>query len=214
MNEIEQITIPLHDVEDEYDYDELEIDDYEFIDIHSPFDEEEEIKLAMELLSVTNDEELEQFLGKIFKKIGRGIKKFVHSPVFRKLGHALKGIAKTVIPIAGSALGTVFGGPVGGLVGGQLSSLVSKMFELEGDHDLDTELELARKFVRFAGTAAQKALKTRHYGSPRHVVKAALKGAARKYIKPNHKHMLTRMRYPKRGRWICQSKITKCNYRT
>ena len=87
-----------------------------------PFGEAEEIALAMELLSVASEEELDQFLGKMFKGIWKGIKK-----IAKPLGGVLKGIAKTALPFVGKALGSFIPIPgVGTMVGGALGSAVAK----------------------------------------------------------------------------------------
>ena len=94
-----------------------------------PFSEAEEIALAMELLEVASEEELEQFLGKVFKKIGR--------------------FAKKALPFVGKALGSFIPIPgVGTAIGGALGSLASRA--IKGEQELDE----ARRFVRLTGTAA------------------------------------------------------------
>jgi hypothetical protein len=135
------------------DDDELEYPD------DSPFDESEEMELAAELMEVADDEELEMFLGKVFKRIGRRARKFVRSRVGRNLKGILKKVAKRALPIAGRAAGTFFGGPAGGAIGSRLARRAGKIFglELEGLSPEDSEFETAKGFVRFAGAAAKKA---------------------------------------------------------
>lgn len=119
-----------------------------------PLSEEEEIALAEELLSLAGEEELDQFLGKLFKRIGRGFKK-----VFSPLGKIIKPIAKKLLPIAGGVAGTFFGGPVGAALGSKLGSAASKIFEVDFE-SMDPEVqdfEVARRFVRLASTAAETA---------------------------------------------------------
>jgi hypothetical protein len=120
-------------------------------ELESPFSEAEEMELAMELLAATGEAELEQFLGKLFKKAWQGIKT-IGSKVLRPL-------VKTVLPIAATAAGTFFGGPAGGAIAGKLGSLVSKALEAEtaGAMPEDRDLEKCRQFVRMAGTAARAA---------------------------------------------------------
>src|SRR5262245_64773137 len=63
--------------------------------------ENEELELAMELLSAQNEQELEQFLGGLFKKVGAGLKsvgKFVSKNVLPVVGPALKSLAKAALP--------------------------------------------------------------------------------------------------------------------
>lgn len=128
----------------------------------SPFSQEEEMELAMELLSVTSEEELDQFLGKLFKGAWKGIKKVGKAigKVARPLGKVLRGVAKVALPFVGKALGTFIPIPgVGTAVGGMLGRAVASALEAEteGMEEAEAELEMARRFVRIAGTAAQQA---------------------------------------------------------
>ena len=73
-----------------------------------PLNEVEELELAAELLSISSEEELDQFLGKLFKRVWKGVKKvgrFV-GKVASPLGKVLKGIAKKALPFVGGALGS------------------------------------------------------------------------------------------------------------
>lgn len=166
--------------EAEFEYDVEIPDDAE---LESPFSEEEEMELAAELLSITTETELDQFLGKLFKKAWRGIKKVVKGPVGRALGKVLKRVAKVALPVAGRALGTVFGGPVGGMIGGKLASTAGKIFglELEGLSPEDQEFELAKRFVRLAGVSAKNVALIWPATTPEKAAKAAVIAAARKH---------------------------------
>jgi hypothetical protein len=94
-----------------------------------PFSEAEELALAMELLEVSDEDEMEQFLGKVFKKIGK--------------------FAKKALPFVGKALGSFIPIPgVGTAIGGALGTMASRAIKGE------QELEEARRFVRLTGTAA------------------------------------------------------------
>ena len=153
-----------------------------------PLSEQEEMELAMELLEVSDEEEWEQFLGKVFKKIGRGIKKagrFVGRKVLPKLGGALKGLAKKALPFVGGALGSLIPVPgVGTAIGTAIGSAASKALELEfGELDQeDGEFEMARRFVRIAATAADRALSDTSGAKPEAVVRRALLASARQHL--------------------------------
>jgi hypothetical protein len=150
----------------------------------STFAEAEEMELAAELLTITSEEELDQFLGKIFKKAWRGIRK-VASKVVRPLGGALKAVAKTALPFVGGALGSFIPIPgVGTAVGTALGGALSKALEMEyeGLSPEDQEFELARSFVRLAGSAAQQAAQAQPGVDPQIVVRNALVTAARQQV--------------------------------
>jgi hypothetical protein len=146
------------------------------------FDEGEEMELAAELLTVSSDEELEQFLGKLIKRAGQKIRKFAKSSTGRALGGILKGAAKKALPILGRVAGTALGGPVGGALGGKLASLAGrKVFglELEGLSPEDQEFEVAKRYVRFAGAAAKNAAMAPRSAPAMSAAKTAVKKAAR-----------------------------------
>ncbi|WP_345059119.1 hypothetical protein [Hymenobacter glaciei] len=167
-------------------YGETQGESFEMNEFSGELNESQEMELAHELLEVSNEEELNMFLGNLIKKAGRGLSNFAKSSVGRAIGGALKSVAKTVIPIAGGALGTMVGGPLGGMVGSKLGGMASNLFELEleGLSPEDREFEVARAYVRFANSAAQRGAATqrRNPGAPAPAVtRQALAGAARQH---------------------------------
>jgi uncharacterized protein (DUF697 family) len=151
-----------------------------------PLDEVEEMELAAELLEVSSDEELDQFIGGLVKSAG----KFVKSKTGRALGGVLKKVAKKALPVvgglAGTALGTVvpgLGNAIGGVAGTALGNMASNLFELEleGLSPEDQEYEVARRYVRFASEAVKQAAKAPQSAPPDQVAKAAVIAAARKH---------------------------------
>jgi hypothetical protein len=177
-------------------------------DSESSTTEGQETELAMELLSVSSEAELDQFLGKLVsgalkgvRKIGRSMGKFAASP----LGGVLKGVAKTALPFVGGALGSLIPVPgVGTVVGTALGSAVSAALEAElGELDGEQmELESARRFVRIARSAARAAALAPDSANPHDVAHAAVTRAARQYL-PNLD--LTRSAPPvQQGRWVRQ----------
>jgi hypothetical protein len=152
-------------------------------DSESPFSEAEEMELAASLLGVTSEGELDQFLGNLINKAGRAISNFARSDVGRTLGGVLKQGARIALPAVGGALGTLVGGPAGGMIGGRLASAAGSLFglELEGLSPEDQEFEVARRFVRFAGTATRGAAQDARRMPPRHAVRSAVITAARRH---------------------------------
>ena len=164
---------------------EYETDSYEFegdSSYEGPFNEVEEMELASELLEITSEEELDQFLGSLFKKVSRAAGSFIKGPLGRQLGGILKGVAKKVLPMAGAALGSVVPG-LGTVVGGAVGSAASNLFEmeLEGLSQEDQEFEVARQFVKFAGEAAKQAAETSPNVPPQEAAKSAVVAAAQQY---------------------------------
>jgi hypothetical protein len=155
----------------------------EAADGESPLSEEEEMEYAAELLEITTEDELDQFLGKLVKRAWGGIKKFARSKVGRAIGGALKKVAKVALPVAGKVLGGMVGGPVGGMIGGKLASAAGKAFglELDGMSAEDQEFEIARRFVRLAAATARNAASAPASAEPGTVVRSALLQAARQH---------------------------------
>jgi len=145
--------------------------------------EEEELEAASDLLTVSNDGELDQFLGNLFKKAGRVVKRVVKSPIGKALGGALKGVARKALPMLGSAAGNYFAPGVGGAIGGPLASGAGQMFglELEGLSTEDAEFEVAKRYVRLASSAAAKAATSPQTGPPQQIARAAVLSAARRH---------------------------------
>ena len=91
------------------------------------FGEQQELELALELLAVSNEAELDQFLGKVFKSVWKGVKK-----IAKPLGGVLKTVARTALPFVGGALGSMIPIPgVGTALGSALGRAASNALELE-----------------------------------------------------------------------------------
>lgn len=147
------------------------------------FSQEQEMELAAELLEVTNEQELENFLGDLIKSAGSALGKIVKSPIGKAVGGVLKGVAKTALPIAGGALGTFFGGPIGATIGSNLGSMAGNILglETEGMSGEDREFEASRQFVRFAGETVKNALDAAPNGNPAAVAQGAAVEASRNH---------------------------------
>lgn len=135
--------------------------------------EEDELDLAAELLAVSDENELDEFFRNLLKRA-----KSIVVPALKKY---LKPLAKKVIPFAGRALGAYIGGPAGAAIGGKLGSYATTLFEVDFESmDGETQdLEVARRFVRFASAAANNAATNGGAGNPTTVARAAVVRAAK-----------------------------------
>jgi hypothetical protein len=147
------------------------------------FHETELQELAAELLSVSNEQELNHFLGSLIKRAGSALGKVVRSPIGQALGGVLKTVAKQALPLAGSALGNLVLPGVGGMIGGKLASAAGSMFglELEGLSQEDREFEVAKQFVRLATDATRAAVNAPPSANPSAIVQNAVAQAAQKF---------------------------------
>src|SRR5688572_10032024 len=100
-----------------------EMDEFE-----GPLTEAEEEELAAELLGVSTEEELDHFLGGLFRKIKKGVSgasKFLSRSGF-PLSGALKSLAQRALPFIGGAIGTAIPIPgLGTLAGSALGKAAS-----------------------------------------------------------------------------------------
>lgn len=146
------------------------------------FSEAEEMELANDLLSVSSEAELEQFLGSFLKKAASVAGKVIKSPVGQAIGGVLKGVAKKALPLAGGALGGFFGGPLGAQIGSGLASAAGGALGLEAEtSNEEMEFEGARQFVRLAADTVNRAAGAHPNADPRAVAQAAATAAARQF---------------------------------
>lgn len=147
------------------------------------FNEATQMELASELLSVSNEAELDQFLGKLIKKGAGAAGRFLKSKTGRALGGVLKNVVKKALPMAGGAIGTALLPGLGTSIGGALGNAASNMFELEleGLSHEDQEFETARAFVRFAGNAVRQAVTSPQDQPEGEVARRAVARSARRY---------------------------------
>jgi len=145
--------------------------------------ETEQMELASELLGVTNEAELDRFLGDLINRAGQAVGKFIKSPEGQAIGSALKGAAKQVLPAIGSAVGGYLGGSTGAKLGGDAAAAAGRAFglELEGLSGEDAEFEIARRFVNFAGDAVKNMALAPPGMDPRSAARSSAAAAARAY---------------------------------
>ncbi|WP_205739621.1 hypothetical protein [Georgenia sp. SYP-B2076] len=142
--------------------------------------EEGETALAQELLEITNEEELDQFLGSLV----RGAGKFLKSSVGKSVLGVLKSVAKTALPVVGSAIGSFVAPGVGTAIGGKLGSMASKLLEVDEQEmlgEVQAEYEAARRFVRFGRATVRYAAAAPPNVPPGVVARTAATTAARRY---------------------------------
>ena len=145
------------------------------------FSEEEEWQLAMVLLAVGGEAELEQFLGNVLKHAWKEFRKAeaVTGKVVAPLAGVLKAVASTALPFIGRALGYMISVPgAGTALGAALGKAASGALAIEfagrtSQREEKEELDMARRFVRIAGQAAR--LAAEGDASPRAVETAVMR---------------------------------------
>lgn len=143
-----------------------------------------ELELAQELLEITNEAELEEFLGKLVRGVARGAGSFMRSSVGKAVGGVLRNVAKTALPMVGSALGSFVAPGIGTALGGKLGSMAAKLLEAEERETMgeaEAELEAARRYVRWANGTVRTAMRAPYGVPPRTVARSAAVSSARRY---------------------------------
>ena len=176
------------------------------------FSEADELELAASLLEVSQESELDRFLGNLIRRAGQAAGRFVSSPVGQALGGILKGAARQALPVAARALGGYIGGARGAHIGGQLAAAAGRYFglELEGLSPEDQEFEAAKAFIRFAGEAVKNAAAAPPRAAPAAVAQAAAVQAAGRYAPgllpnvpvPQSVSAISGFGFPRAGRWM------------
>jgi hypothetical protein len=137
--------------------------------------EDEQMNLAAELMEVSSEQELENFLGDLISKGAQAVGKFISSPTGQALGGALKDVAKQALPMAAQALGGAVGGPLGSQIGGALGSAATNLFETENEEE---QWEAANTFVKLGADAVKNAAQAPAGANPMAVAKDAVIQAA------------------------------------
>jgi len=135
------------------------------------FGEDEVAELAGELLGVSNDHELDRFLGGFLDKAARAVGGALGAGKGQGIGGILKGIAKKAIPMVANAYAPGVGGAITGLLG----------MELEGLSAEDQEFEAAKQYIRLGADAVQRTIAAPDGGDPLAVAQTAMAGAAQRF---------------------------------
>ena len=170
--------------ESEYAPEVWEADSREVYAGEMPQEETSDETLAYEFAGIQSEEEIDQFLGKLVRKAARGVRNFARSSAGRAIGGVLRQAARKALPLLGRAAGTFVGGPLGGQIGSSLASYAGQAMglELQGLSPEDRDLEISRRFVRFAADAVRRAASVPPSTSPIEAARSAMVGAARSYF--------------------------------
>ena len=148
--------------------------------------ETDELALAAELLEVTDEDELDQFLGDLAKRAVSAARDFAGSAAGQAVGKVLKSAARKALPQLGQAVGNYFVPGAGGQAGRQVGTWLGSKFEtglqLEGLSAEDRDLETARAFVRFATDTAQRTAATPKSVPAAQAAQQAATAAARQHL--------------------------------
>lgn len=165
----------------EFEGGELSLGEFGELAGEGELNEMQEYELAAELLAVSNEQELEQFLGNVFRRAASAVGRFASSQAGKALGGILKNVARQALPVVGSALGNFIVPGVGGAIGGKLAGMAGRALglELEGLSAEDREFEVARRVVRLSAASARQLARTPGHIDPQIAARRAFTLAAR-----------------------------------
>jgi hypothetical protein len=131
-------------------------------EIGSELTETQELALAGELLEVSSEDELEEFLGDLWDRTKAAAGQFYNSDAVQSSLPTLKAVGRKVLPIAAGKLADYAWAGSGDIVKAGAEGLADQWLkeELEGMSAEDRELALARRYIRFAHDALERAART------------------------------------------------------
>ena len=179
MHDIDRTTMEISD-EADFEFGESQYESHS----EGPLSEEEEAEHAAQLLEISDEAELDQFLGSLLNKVRTVIGGAVKSPLLRPLGGFLKGAIKKALPIAGGVLGNIVAPGIGGQIGSRLASGAGDLlgFEYEALAPEDQEFEVAKRLVRTIGSAVENAAQVVPTSDPQAAAKAAVVAALQTHV--------------------------------
>jgi hypothetical protein len=193
----------------EPEYEAFEADTFEFEEQEEEgeaavFSEAEEMERASELLSVSNEEELDPFRGKLIKKAAGAVRKAVKSP-WAAPGGLLKGAVKKV-PLAQRGRHALRWA-IGTAVGGQLASAgpVMRWASARRHEPRRPEYEVACRLVRLSAKPRgrdQASASMDPAAAARNAVVAAARKHAPGLVRPATGSTAARAGSGHSGRWI------------
>jgi hypothetical protein len=165
------------------------------------FGEAEENELANELLEVTDEAELDRFIGSFLGRAAKALGQAFASPEGQAIGGVLKGVMRKALPLASNVIGAAVGGPLGARIASGVTAAAGQALGLEsesygeaesyesyesyegeeGEQGAQGEYEGARRFVRLAADAFAQAAGAPPLADPHAVAQEAAVSAARRF---------------------------------
>lgn len=166
-----------------------------------------EMEMAAQLLEISSEEELEEFLGRLVRSATSAARGFAQSAAGQALGGVLKNAARQVLPQVGQIIGNAVVPGIGGQLGQRAGSWLGRQFEFEGLSAEDREFEVAKAFVRVAGDAARAVQHSARHLPPQQAAVSAVTAAARRSL-PGLVPLIAAgaplQRRGRTGRWVRQ----------
>jgi hypothetical protein len=163
------------------------------------------VELAAELVDVTNERELEGFLGRLVAETARKAGGRLPTHTGRTLVAVLRRTAERTVPTLTTALGDEIEPATG--TGPSVAETAARVYglELEGMSAEDRDYEIAHQFLRFAQAATARAARAAAQAPAAAVAEAAVAGASQELapgLLPPKRNPATS---PQPGPWVRRS---------
>jgi hypothetical protein len=144
----------------------------------------QELALASEVLGISNEEELEQFLGDLWDAAKTAASSAYNSNVVQAAIPGLKAVGTAVLPKAAGWLADRYAPGTGGIARAGVQAAVDQWLkeELEGLSGEDREFEVARRYARFVNDVLRRAAQVPDRVPPRVAAQVVLRDAAREHV--------------------------------
>ena len=194
---------------------------YESAEEPVPLQEQE--AMAYELMGLSSEPEMDEFLGKLLRRVGKGLKQiggrilpqalpFLKGPARQLLAKALPFIgtaAGSIVPGLGNVLGGAAGAALGKMIsseGGDIGPEPLGELVIEGEYGTleEARVDVARRLVRTLSQAtAAAATDPRAAANPAAVARDALSQAVQQHLPPRVRRVLAARRGGgASGRWM------------
>lgn len=146
--------------------------------------EAQELALASEVLEISNEEELEEFLGDLWNATKAAASSAYNSDVVRAAIPGLKAVGAAVLPKAAGWLADRYAPGTGGIASAGVQSAVDQWLkeELEGLSAEDREFEVARRYVRFVNDVLRHAAQVPDRVPPPVAAQVVVRDATREHM--------------------------------
>jgi hypothetical protein len=177
--------------------------------IGSELTETQELALAGEVLEISSEAELEEFLGDLWDRTKAAASNLYNSSAVQTALPYVKAVGAKVLPVAAGKLADAAWKGSGDYVKAGTGALIDQWLkdELEGLSAEDRELALARRYIRFAHDALLRAARTPERVPAPVAGQVAVRDAARSHI-PGVVPFLPQLNggspadEPAAGRWV------------
>ncbi|HEX7905271.1 MAG TPA: hypothetical protein VF487_15470 [Chitinophagaceae bacterium] len=180
------------------------LNEYEFnmevLNTSHEFEYEGEGEMINELMSVSNEYEFENFLGKIWDTAKRVYKSPQGQAIKKDFIAGAKSFGKKMFPSVGRNLGSYFGGADGAKYGGQIASAAGNWLLGDEEQEAVDYVRVIRKAANYLNRAISSGVSM----PPREIVTQAINQAARPIINQRRTGYTPNSTTQKQGRWIRQ----------